>query len=189
MAYPNTAHELGTWIAETWVWQLFFTVTLKDHETGYRAGTPVGVRKAELLLDRWLKGSVATRGPAPYWWAAMESHRWRSTPHFHGLIGGLDPGTLRSAMWADWRASDELAGRAQIVPVRDEVGAAVYVAKYINKGLGKIYTSDSLGLFKRRRDEAEESAIDFAAASAGAGRDVQCAPDPLQTDTAPRRST
>lgn len=44
---------------------------------------------------------------------------------------------------------------------------------------------------KRRKHSrwTRERAVHSAAASAGAGRDVQCAPDPLQTDTAPRTST
>lgn len=189
MRYSEASRELGLWMAETWHWSIFFTLTVRDHSTGYRAGLPRGVHASEKLLAAWTAGSVEARGG--YWWAAMESHRWRSTPHFHGLAGGFYEDPSRIAMWAEWRAltwegldadGRPICARAQLVPVRDAGAVGVYVAKYVSKGLGKIYTGGELVSRKK-------VGLHSAAASAGAGRDVQCAPDPLQTNTAPRTFT
>jgi hypothetical protein len=83
----------------------------------------------------------------------MESHAFRVTPHFHGLAGGFDEEPSRIAMWREYRAltsegtdatGRELAARAQVVAIVDRVGSAVYVAKYVCKSLGKIYTGGEL---------------------------------------------
>lgn len=62
-------------------------------------------------------------------------------------------------MWAEWRAltwegtdpqtGRAIAARAQVVPIEDVRGVATYVGKYINKGLGKFYTSRDLERRKR----------------------------------------
>lgn len=157
MGYGEQARAMGLWMAETWDWSLFFTLTVLDHQTGYRAGLPRGVYASERLLTQWAKGSIEARGG--YWWAGMESHANRVTPHFHGLAGGFAEEPSRNAMWAEWRAltwegtdpqtGRAIAARAQVVLVRDAAGVGVYVAKYINKGLGKFYTSPDLGRRKR----------------------------------------
>ena len=62
-------------------------------------------------------------------------------------------------MWSEWRAltwdgtdpvtGRAIAARAQVVPIDDVTGVAVYVAKYINKGLGKFYSGGRLENRKR----------------------------------------
>ena len=158
--YGQQARELGLWIAETWSWSIFFTLTVLDHQTGYRAGLPRGVAASERLLTQWATGSIEGRGG--YWWAGIESHANRVTPHFHGLAGGFTEEPSRTAMWGEWRAltwegtdpetGRAIAARAQIVPIEDATGVAVYVAKYINKGLGKFYTGGEL---ERRKSIGE----------------------------------
>lgn len=160
MGYGEHARALGIWIAETWDWSVFFTLTVLDHQTGHRAGMPRGVAASERLLERWAKGSIESRGG--YWWAGIESHKNRVTPHFHGVAGGFPEEPSRTAMWAEWRAltwegvdpetGRAIAARAQVVPIEDSTGVAVYVAKYINKGLGKFYAGGELDRRKRTHD-------------------------------------
>lgn len=155
--YGDQARALGLWIADTWEWSIFFTLTVLDHQSGHRAGLPRGVTASERLLTQWAKGSIEGRGG--YWWAGMESHANRVTPHFHGLAGGFTEVPSRTAMWAEWRAltwegidpetGRAIAARAQVVPINDATGVAVYVAKYVNKGLGKVYTGGELEHRKR----------------------------------------
>jgi hypothetical protein len=147
MHYGSTAKALGDWLAETWDWRIFFTLTLADLSDGERftGRTYHGVSATERLLDDWARGAIESRGG--YWWAALESHKARPTPHVHGIAGGFNVDPMRKAMWAEWRAIG--GGRAQVVPIENVGGVAVYVAKYVNKGLGKIYTGGSLELRKR----------------------------------------
>lgn len=151
MRERELARILGVWLAETWEWSLFFTLTVADYQSGPRVGLPRGMAASERLLLRWAVGSIESRGG--YWLAAMESHAFRVTPHFHGLAGGFDEEPSRIAMWREYRAltfegtdatGRELAARAQIVPIVDPVRSAVYVAKYVCKSLGKIYTGGEL---------------------------------------------
>jgi len=147
LRYDTTARAMGEWLADTWDWSIFFTLTLPDLAAGDRfAGrSHVGVGATEQLLKAWGAGAVEARGG--YWWAALEAHRDRPTPHVHGIAGGFDEEPRRSAMWSEWRAIG--GGRAQVVPVMSGTAVAVYVAKYVNKGLGKIYVGGSLELRKR----------------------------------------
>ena len=165
MAYGEHARAMGLWIAETWEWSIFFTLTVLDHQRGYRAGQPRGVSASERLLTQWAKGSIEGRGG--YWWAGIESHANRVTPHFHGLAGGFNEEPSRIAMWNEWRAltwegtdpesGRAIAARAQVVPIDDATGVAVYVAKYINKGLGKFYIGGELE--KRKRTTAGDDGL------------------------------
>ena len=160
MAYGEQAKAMGLWIATEWEWSLFFTLTVLDHQRGHRAGQPRGVTASERLLTQWATGSIEGRGG--YWWAGMESHANRVTPHFHGLAGGFSEEPSRTAMWGEYRAltwegedpvtGRAIAARAQIVPIDDANGVAIYVAKYINKGLGKLYFGGELQ--KRKRSTA-----------------------------------
>jgi len=156
MGNRELARTLGTWFAETWDWSLFFTLTVADHQSGPRAGLPRGVAASERLLLRWATGSIEARGG--YWFAAMENHRYRPTPHFHGLAGGFYEEPSRVAMWREWREltwegidemGREIAARARVEPIGDLMRSAIYVAKYVNKGLGKIYTGGELARRKR----------------------------------------
>lgn len=156
MSTWRLARELGTWFAETWDWSLFFTLTIRDHERGPRQGLPRGVTASERLLGQWARGSIEARGG--YWFAAMENHRYRPTPHFHGRAGGFYEEPSRVAMWREWReltwegvdeTGREIAARARVEPIGDLMRSAIYVAKYVNKGLGKIYTGGELEHRKR----------------------------------------
>lgn len=151
MRQAEAARVFGVWLAETWDWSLFFTLTVADHQAGPRKGLPRGVAASERLLLRWASGSIEGRGG--YWLAAMEMHAFRVTPHFHGLAGGFDEEPSRIAMWREyrdltWEGTDatgrELAARAQVVPIVDSVRSAIYVGKYISKSLGKIYSGGEL---------------------------------------------
>lgn len=144
-------------MAREWKWDAFATLTFApvagtqgkgrksvERAMRTRAGGPdwsaVGVSAAESQLQYWLDSSVLTRAPHAYWWFAVESHKFRTTPHFHGLVGGIR-GVEWQGMWEDWLYG---MGRAQLRPIRSADATAVYVAKYVNKGLGKIYTSPGL---------------------------------------------
>lgn len=151
MRQADVARALGVWLAETWQWSLFFTLTVADHLSGPRKGLPRGVTASERLLLRWAWGSIESRGG--YWIASMETHAFRVTPHFHGLAGGFDEEPSRVAMWREYREltyegtdaeGRELAARAQVVPIVDRVRSAIYVAKYVCKSEGKIYTGGEL---------------------------------------------
>lgn len=184
MRAQELARALGTWFAETWDWSLFFTLTIRDHERGPRAGLPRGIAASERLLERWAKGSIESRGG--YWFAAMESHAYRITPHFHGIAGGFYEEPSRIAMWREWReltwqgideTGREIAARAQIEPIGDLIRSAIYVAKYVNKGVGKIYTGGELE--RRKRDGSGLLAPWFLAPTlsrgpSGAGKKAEC---------------
>lgn len=101
MRQAEVARALGVWLAETWEWSIFFTLTVADHMSGPRKGLPRGVGASERLLLRWTWGSIVQRGG--YWIAAMEMHAFRVTPHFHGLAGGFDEEPSRVAMWREYR--------------------------------------------------------------------------------------
>lgn len=144
MRYSSQAIELGKWISSTWDWSIFFTLTLTDlpRSEGFAGRTYYGVGHTERLLQQWAEGSIESRGG--YWWAALESHRARPTPHAHGIAGGFGETPIRKAMWAEWRSIQNGAGRAEVLPVESAAACAVYVAKYVNKGLGKIFTGGEL---------------------------------------------
>jgi hypothetical protein len=125
-----------------------------------RAGGPdwtaVGVAAAEKQLDYWLQGAVLSRAPHAYWWFAVEAHEFRTTPHFHGLVGGIRGIEWRD-MWSDWFYG---MGQGRLEPIRTVGAVSVYVAKYVNKGIGKIYTSPGLehasfSAIERRAKERE----------------------------------
>jgi hypothetical protein len=113
----------------------------------FRGRTYYGVSHTERLLQLWAAGAIESRGG--YWWAALENHRARPTPHVHGIAGGFNDDPMRIALWNEWRSLGLGAGRAEIVPIRNAAGVATYVGKYVNKGLGKIYTGGELELRKR----------------------------------------
>lgn len=160
------AEAYGEWLAGRAPWQLFVTLTVKDLE--YDGGknvslsgfTHVGVAGSERFLRSWFRNSVRTRaassGLRAYGAFALEQHRDRVTPHFHGLLGGLPSwlvtdtavgratgGTQGGFLWRDWFRDH---GRARIEPIRGVVGdghvaagAARYAAKYMTKDSGKFY--------------------------------------------------
>jgi hypothetical protein len=153
--YPARASDYGVWLAARAPWQLFVTLTLGDRAFGQRSAgaTHIGVAGAERFLRGWFRNSVRSRsyayGTTAYAVFAMEAHSWRSTPHFHGLVGGVprwmeydvaaahamkDYG--RSFIWAEW---DRAHGMARMERVRESVSVAGYVSKYVTKGAGKLY--------------------------------------------------
>lgn len=154
LAYPANASDYGDWIAGNWRWQLFATLTFRDPvESGTH--TAIGFRHAERELGKWWKSSIRERSQTAYAFFSMEPHRDRSTPHFHGLLGGLPPYLVRDAMLGRfghdpaqdylWREWFESRGIARIDVVDSVVPAAHYVAKYMLKGSGKLYAFGSLG--------------------------------------------
>lgn len=156
--YPAKAADYGVWMAKNWDWQLFVTLTFRDPEPLLRrriTNPNVGIGKAEGELKRWWKASIRERAHKSFGMFTMEPHADRLTPHFHGLIGGLPPGVVRDALWGRisrdpsaeylWREWFVDRGRAKIEPVDSATPAAVYVAKYMLKGLGKLYALGSLG--------------------------------------------
>lgn len=151
LAYPANAGDYGDWIAATWRWDLFATLTFRDPQDR-ESGNRYGFRHAEVELEAWWKSSVRERSHSAYGVFALETVRDRATPHFHGLIGGLSGELVRDAMlgrlahdpdqdylWRDWFES---RGLAKIERIDDVVPAAHYVAKYMLKGLGKLYAFD-----------------------------------------------
>lgn len=156
--YTAAALELGKWLSSEWSWQMFATLDFAnvddvrrkkgarnvDRAMRSRLGSvdwsAVGISAAETQLNYWLERSVLPRAPHAYWWFAIEAHKFRTTPHFHGLLGGVR-GTEWSEMWEDWYNG---CGSGRLVPIRNSDAVGVYVAKYVNKGIGKVYTSPGL---------------------------------------------
>lgn len=176
--YTTAALEMGKWIAREWRWDMFATLDFAlvsdirkkkgardvDRAMRSRLGSvdwsAVGISAAETQLSYWLERSVTSRAPHAYWWFAIEAHKFRTTPHFHGLIGGVRGAEWRD-MWEDWY---EGCGSGRLVPIRNNDAAAVYVAKYVNKGIGKVYTSPGLedksaSAIERRAKEREVARI------------------------------
>lgn len=137
--YSGAGLELGRWLANRWSWDAFATLTFRDPPpTNYnlaRRYTAVGRQYAEHALRRWLRDMVRSQAPGARWWFVEEPHRGRSTPHLHGLLGGIRH-TDWSLMWEAWWRR---CGLARIEPVRRADAVAVYVAKYVNKGDGRIW--------------------------------------------------
>jgi len=123
-------------MANTWRWQVFATLTHRDPEDVGSPFTHLGVGGAERQLIRWWDHSVRPRAPGAFAWFQMEAHKARSTPHWHGLVGGVPSDLQRSDLWAEWFDAPR-GGMARIEPVRDADGVALYVAKYVTKDLGK----------------------------------------------------
>jgi hypothetical protein len=134
---------MGQWVAGLAPWSYFLTLTWGDVNDG-TTYTHRGVSFVEGSWSRWLK---AFRPSAS--WAALESHEFRSTPHLHAVVDGLSAEDteehcacaasarrLHSRVWCQTKLA---FGRCTIEPVRSALDAAVYVAKYVNKGLGKVY--------------------------------------------------
>jgi len=158
--YTEAALSLGRWLSSEWRWDAFATLTFapvkgqgsargKGRRSVERAmrtrlggsdWTAVGVAAAEKQLGYWLDNAVVSRAPHAYWWFAVEAHKFRTTPHFHGLVGGIRGAEWRD-MWEDWYYG---MGMGRLEPIRDSDAVGVYVAKYVNKGLGKVYTSPGL---------------------------------------------
>jgi len=171
--------EYGEWLATRAPWQLFVTLTVKDlfgdsvhHKQGDgRQGywsknsdqlgfTNIGVAGSERFIGSWFRNSIRNRswgyGYHPYGAFAMEYHKDRVTPHFHGLVGGMPPwmvtdtqlgiatrGVTGGRLWKEWYQDH---GRCRIEPIRGVVGdshvalgAARYAAKYVTKDSGKFY--------------------------------------------------
>jgi len=90
----TAASILGRWMADTWQWDAFVTLTFRDPpptpENAARGYTRIGARGGENALLDWLHKSVVPRAPGAFWWFVEEHHQFRSTPHFHGLLGGVE---------------------------------------------------------------------------------------------------
>lgn len=157
--YPATAADYGIWLAKRAPWQLFVSLTLADKGFGMSTAgaTHIGVAGAERFLRRWFRESVRSRGFAygtrPYGAFAMEQHKDRVTPHFHGTIGGLpewivhdvEYGRLHrdrslSYLWREWFTEH---GHARMERITESLSVASYVSKYVTKGGGKLYALGS----------------------------------------------
>jgi hypothetical protein len=133
---------MGLWVAELKPWPYFITLTWGDVKDG-TTYTHRGVSFVEHSWARWLEAFRPTAS-----WAALESHQFRSTPHLHAVVDGLAAADTwegctcaasrkpHSRVWCQTKLA---FGRCRIEPVRSSLNAAVYVAKYVNKGLGKVY--------------------------------------------------
>lgn len=93
--------------------EVFATLTFRDPPA--RPGSPgyssVGHGGSVRALDRWLTDAAAVYpGMAAFF--AMEPHRDRVAPHFHGLLSGLGPG-VAAAVEAGRRGS---RGRRPALP-------------------------------------------------------------------------
>jgi hypothetical protein len=164
--YPATSSDYGRWIAETWDWSVFATLTFRDvvaqrsrsQPTKTRRGRPLlpnipgwtrlGVRGAEKQLRHWVHDELRPRAPGAFCWFAMESKRNGTSPHFHGLIGGIPDDLRRDELWRAWF---ERNGIARVEPIESAIAVPTYVAKYVLKDQGhggKLYT---FGLEDARR--------------------------------------
>lgn len=149
----------GDWLGRRAPWQLFCTLTIKD-----LPGYTVGVSGSERFLRSWFRNSVRSRSFAAvtvaYGAFAMEQHRDRISPHFHGLLGGLPEWVVRdvalglvtrdrdrSYLWREWYRDH---GRARIETITGVLGdanraqgCARYASKYMLKDMGKFYALGS----------------------------------------------
>lgn len=145
----------GDWIAGAWRWDWFFTGTFSDpKDQGTR--TTVGWSASDRYFREWVSDVEQTYHLDPsgvdvrdtstgLWWVrAREPHQVRDSTHFHALIGGV--GNLRRDQ--AWRLWFERHGQCRIEPVRPGAGAALYVAKYINKAGGELVFSEDAGMWR-----------------------------------------
>jgi hypothetical protein len=162
---------MGKWMAATWRWDAFVTLTFRDPpptpENAARGYTRIGARGGEKALLGWLHESVVRRAPGACWWFVEEHHRYRSSPHFHGLLGGVS-GARREELWHDWFIA---WGMGRIEPVEDSEAVATYCAKYIHKGAGRMWTSRGLRASARG---VQDSPLGWS----GAGKGTQHDPTP-----------
>jgi hypothetical protein len=167
----TATNVLGKWMAATWRWDAFVTLTFRDPaptaENAARGYSCVGSRGGEKALLRWLHESVVPRAPGAYWWFVEEHHRYRSTPHFHGLLGGVQS-LRREEVWRAWFMD---WGMARVEPISDSEAVATYCAKYIHKGTGRMWTSRGLRASAR-------NVQDFALGWSGAGKGQHDDPTP-----------
>jgi hypothetical protein len=119
----------GQWISGLADWKWFVTLTFRDptHRHGSNWTKP-GWRQAKQAWAQFT--DFIMRDPAQGRWVrCFEVHKWRGTPHIHGLVSGVNPEVdIRQARdWAYHRY-----GIARITQYDPNLGAAWYIAKYVN---------------------------------------------------------
>jgi hypothetical protein len=189
--------------------ELFGTVTFRP-VIGRGTFTEVGIGGAQRGLARYY-GGIVKWNPGARMFVALEAHKDRVAPHAHYLLGGLEAGvaaaveagrragraagrtsvgTPRGPLFAVAAATDyiwrwwfDMYGMARVEGVDAAQACGLYVGKYANKELGpfKLWPASL---------KAVTRTVDSALASAGAGsKEVPCAPEHSQLDTAPRTFT
>lgn len=132
--------EFGAWLSRP-AWNWYTTHTFKADF--------VAKRKADRNWYAWfnnLRVSAKAVGltsscygsAAPFYFRVAE-YQERGTLHYHALVGGV--GDIRRLLFKDlW----ELYGFARVEKYEPALGAAHYVAKYLNKADGDIRFSHNL---------------------------------------------
>lgn len=205
--------EYGEWVARMAPWSGFVTlthrsliaapgeavVTIRKHRTGGNVHTRLGIKRHNREVREWFHETVRRIDRGACWWSETELHE-SGQPHEHGLLAVSASAPIYS-MLDDWFRRPgggawnykRLPTEGDLVRVAEYVGKA---AKYAGKLAGQPPKVWGLGVHTRESFAiahpgllGSRSAVDSASASAGAGRDVQCAPEPSQRNTAPRTST
>ena len=129
----NTATEIrhawGTWISGLAQWDLFVTLTFRDpvHQPGKNWTRP-GWRQAK---HAWAQFTdlIMSDSAGGMWVRCLELHKWRGTPHIHGLISGVNP-ELNIKYARDWAYHHY--GIARIDRYDRNLGAAWYITKFVH---------------------------------------------------------
>jgi len=125
----DVLQEFGNYLSQ-FPWDWFVTLTFRQ---------PVSESSALRALVRFIHAIRAAQGFNPGFVAVSELQHARNVPHWHLLMLNVSP--LRRLDFKDWW---ERYGYARVLPYNPELGARVYIGKYLFKDYGTVITSRNL---------------------------------------------
>ena len=119
----------GQWISGLADWEWFVTITFRDPTPRHGSNwTKPGWGQAKKAWAQFAD-FIMSDPPRGRWVRCFELHKWRGTPHIHGLISGVNPElNIKSAR--DWAYHHY--GIARIDRYDRNLGAAWYITKFVH---------------------------------------------------------
>lgn len=121
---PDPLAEAWRSFLSRWPWELFGTLTFREH---------VGEEHAEATWAAWIAWLEEHVG-GPIAWVRADEFTKAGRLHFHALIGGELVRLVRRLSAMDAWSELELAGFARLEVPRSESAVAAYCSKYVTKG-------------------------------------------------------
>lgn len=122
MQNARLADAWGEWLG-SFDWDAWCTLTFRE---------PYSADAADRAFRRWAQW-IEKENPRFGYFVGHELGGIGGRLHLHALLGGLEEGCSRRALWKRWH---DKHGRAQLLPYDREKGAAFYVSKYVTKEIG-----------------------------------------------------
>ena len=129
LGYEDIPDAFAEWLTDMAEWAWFVTLTFRDpvHQPGKNWTRP-GWRQAK---HAWAQFTdlIMSDSAGGMWVRCLELHKWRGTPHIHGLISGVNP-ELNIKYARDWAYHHY--GIARIDRYDPNLGAAWYITKFVH---------------------------------------------------------